>query len=339
MDLNDSSTFKREAASDLQARRTAVRPALTGDLSALSQTDLLQRGYPPRPDPVKNAQEYADWAQHVATPVDVYSTVAVSRLGRKANTGTLQGTANGNWSGIIQTASGFQNGGLANYGTLYEFYAVNMPAPNAFSCPAGGCNTAIWAGIGGFNTTWIFGSTIQGQLIQSGFNLTGTNVSVPFVEYTPAGIVIPPLPGGDVLSPGDPIAVWGWAAGSSNCNTNNNGAWACFVFENYNQAHQWVFEPLPIQANGGFWIPSTTEYVAEWVSHQNTFYWFDTMQGGGWDSNGNAHLDPGNANGNGDPYVVWTQNGASGPVSVAEWNNGTINTPQDPMWFIWQASQ
>jgi len=45
-----------------------VRPPLSGDYLALSNKELVARGYPPRPDPVTAPARYARWRRKVATP-------------------------------------------------------------------------------------------------------------------------------------------------------------------------------------------------------------------------------------------------------------------------------
>ena len=62
VDTSDSSTFTPKLQSDLEPELLGIRPALTGDLSSVSNDNLLRGGYPPRPDPVTAPQQYAKWA-------------------------------------------------------------------------------------------------------------------------------------------------------------------------------------------------------------------------------------------------------------------------------------
>ena len=48
-----------------------VRPPLEGDLMALSNQELVTRGYPPRPDSVKAPAHYARWVKNVSQPFSV----------------------------------------------------------------------------------------------------------------------------------------------------------------------------------------------------------------------------------------------------------------------------
>ena len=43
-----------------------VRPALDGDPLALSNRELIRRGYPPRPDPIKSPARYARWHRNIS---------------------------------------------------------------------------------------------------------------------------------------------------------------------------------------------------------------------------------------------------------------------------------
>lgn len=48
--------------------RGTVRPPLAGDLMALSNRELIKRGYPPRPDPAQSPSRFARWHRRVARP-------------------------------------------------------------------------------------------------------------------------------------------------------------------------------------------------------------------------------------------------------------------------------
>jgi hypothetical protein len=120
------------------------------------------------------------------------------------------------------------------------------------------------------------------------------------------------------------------------------GKFGCFAFEDY--THTWGFGTAAVQAASDLqWEPSTVDYAAECPINSNTGarfsnfdYVYEAMQGEGWDTNGNMHLDPGNASGNGDPYVnTWT----SGQITDAEWANENFPaTPaKDPIYFVWQG--
>jgi hypothetical protein len=346
IDLNDRSTFKSESPSELEPRIKGVRPALTGDMSNVSGDELRHLGYPPRPDPQKNPEKYAEWVKKVSKPVDVFDTVQVAELGPKAT--TFEGSSTvGPWTGFVQSGSGFTavNGDFAaNWGTFYEEYEAELLVPVNFGCTS--CSTSgIWAGIGGVQTTFL-GGFLSTSLIQSGFFFQprGTMMTiVPFIEFAPNRPIFLPTPGNQKFAGGDVFTIWGWA-GDGNCNLNTSAANGCFWFED--DTNNWVIGgsvPAPPagstdqEGNPVNWVPTTAEFIAEKNSSgNNPNYWFDSIQGMAWDFNGNLHTDPGDPNGT-DPYVQFTQLAPSGrPYSVAEWNKGSLTAPQDPIVLVWQ---
>jgi hypothetical protein len=273
----------------------------------------------------------------------------VSHLGVKASNyaGEVFCPASGGaWTAFVQSANVFAfppDCGLTtnfnlNSGTLYEKYAAYLLVPTS-TC-SGSCNTATWAGIGGtvVNVTG-FGS-IESSLIQSGLNMTATNVIRPFIDYAPASIQTPTLPTGDTYSTGDTMVVWGWAANDPSCAQNSTGAYACFGIANNSKGWAYYGSPsMTIPApSGSNWLPATAEYAAERVSHSNANYDYDLIEGDAWDSTGAIHPDPGAS---GTDYYLYTQQQDSNnqPYSTAEWYNGTLNSPMDPIVLIFQNSQ
>ena len=148
---------------------------------------------------------------------------------------------------------------------------------------------------------------------------------------------------------GDEFEIYGWV-GDANCNyTTNPPVLGCFEFidftHNWGQATFLTSDPKPASApSEGLWWPLTVEYVNEWAPEaMNPNYGGNEMVGAAWDTNGGEHLNPGNsgsgnASGHGDDYVVVTETDSFGdPCSIAEWNNGSVSTPEDPMFFFAQT--
>jgi hypothetical protein len=111
----------------------------------------------------------------------------------------------------------------------------------------------------------------------------------------------------------------------------------CFGFEdNTRNWFQW-YKTLPLPATGGSWWPVTTEYVVETatqVSGYSQRFGFNQMLGYALDQNQAPHSDPGNSAGT-DPYIDTMETDTNGTACAgALWNNSTINSPQDPMWFL-----
>jgi len=348
VDLNDNSTFVAKSRADLEPQFIGTRPALTGDLSSIPLPDLIQQGYPPRPDPANSPDRYAIWAERVATPMRIFEPVPIALLSTSFG-GAYDGTYSGNWAGIVQSSSGFNTSvdpANAVFGTFYDMYFADTLLPANAGCASGdSCVTAIWAGIGGYNTNGIFGGTFHPDLIQSGFALqSGINLPSPgagtflFTEFAPGtGAGTPSLflpPSGDTTATFDEFGLWGWTASSaSGCALSTTATVACFSFDDYTQS--WGFGANAQNPPGdNAWVPSTVDYVAETPRpFNNTYYWVDIMEGEGWDFSGADHPDPGSGS---DAYVDVTATGSS----VAAWYNGTtfqFNPPVDPIYFVWQT--
>ncbi|HEX4334864.1 MAG TPA: hypothetical protein VH062_03060 [Polyangiaceae bacterium] len=352
VDLDDSSTFLAKSNADLQPKVVRTRPALTGDLSTYAPNDLIPKGYSPRPDAIKNPQEYAEWVKGVSSPVDIYDAVPVTMLGAKAGTGTFEGTSGSTadqnpWTGFVQSAGGFQNFNSSNgnfplavFGALYQEYSVSMLAPFTFGCTNNNCSSSfMWAGIGGWPTD--FFGIFSPDLLQSGFMTipfgSGPVVKL-FAEWVGQSRMDPPVTfntGGKFAS-GDRFQIIGFA-GDANCALKTPPSVGCFFF--YDVTNAWIVAgraPFPTSST---WWPVTTEYVYERSSAgMNENYFAETMTGEGIDTGGTAHLDPGNPAGNGDPYIVVTQFDSHGNAcSTAGWANGAASTshpPQDPMALV-----
>jgi hypothetical protein len=348
VDLNDASTFTPKSFSDLQPRFVRTRPALTGDLTSMSAADLLQQGYPPRPDAVKSPQRYAIWAQHVASPMRIYKSVPTTYLGASFGVGLKAGDQPGPWTGFVQDASGF-TGGVAKLGTLYDMYFAETLLPAFLGCPSGdGCITGIWAGIGGYPSQGVLGGTLTGNLIQNGVAIMAGNVPSPgpgiflFTEFAAGngtgGFELAFPPPNDPAGTFDTLGLWGWSSNSSGCALLNNGAFGCFSFDDYTQG--WGFGANPVPAPQGVWWPTTVDYAIENPFNtatnaraNNADYGEELMEGDGWDNTGAIHEDPGNSAGTGDPY----EHVFSGSTTAAVWANDLPTPAVDPITFFWQG--
>jgi hypothetical protein len=351
VDLNDSSTFTREAGSDLDARPNGMRPALTGDLSAISQSALLQQGYPQRPDPVRSPGQYANWVKSVTNQSTKFTPVGVASLDTQM-TGTFVGNVGCSpWTGLIQAAANFARPGscATNYpevrSEVYQSYFAITSEPWFFNCDVGNCETGLWAGIGGDTVTGVSNVT---ALIQNGF-VVGLSPTIMLMwEYwypgenntpTGGGLNTAPLPSG--WSSGDEIWVWGWAAPSNSCGLDATAApWACFEWED--RTTFTVAGPVAVQNPSGTstWLPSTFQFIAEVPNGQNNASYGDVVMQYAWayDQNGAEHPDPGQSSAT-DPYVYAQTNAPSGdPYSNGQWYNGTVSVPDDPF-TIWDDEE
>jgi hypothetical protein len=70
-----------KAAATPARKKGKVRPALQGDPLALPNRELVKKGYPPRPNPVKNPARYARWLRIVSEPFTIVSDRTVPHPG------------------------------------------------------------------------------------------------------------------------------------------------------------------------------------------------------------------------------------------------------------------
>jgi hypothetical protein len=344
VDFNDTSTFTEESQPALAAQPVGARPALTGDLTSLSNSQLLEQGYPPRPDPQADPQQYSRWVDAVSSPVSVFQPVPITHIGVHAY-GQYKGSTTCNWTGFVQSADGFPSslgcGITTNWaGATYTEYVFTSYVPWVSGCLSNDCGTGIWAGIGG-TVVATYGTS---NLIQSGFFMDALGNSSLFVEFTPASLVVPTLPTGDNFAHGDEFQIWGWTASQSNCaytTSFNNTSFGCFGFQDITKG--WSYSATPMaQSRGGsgnVFIPTSGELIAEEPSgFTNSNYSNTNVSGGFYDENETYHADPGASSAT-DPYIYVQQNDGSGnPLNLAQWTNGTQNTPRDPVTFIQQNS-
>jgi hypothetical protein len=96
-----------------------VRPPLTAEeTETLSNNELSQRGYPPRPDKAVSPAAYSDWRQWVMKPVEIVSPHLVQlghiradiargvRIHRASCSGGACPAEFDNWSGFVQSNAG-----------------------------------------------------------------------------------------------------------------------------------------------------------------------------------------------------------------------------------------
>lgn len=367
LDLNVPSTHKRKSQSELALRQVGVRAALVGDLSSIPISELLSKGYPPRPDPIHNPERFAEWKQAVSTPVVLFDAKPVAILRSTAN-GYVDHQTSGNWTGYLQDSQGFTQPNPptiydANYGANYTLYQALIQTPFYTSCPPGNCNTALWAGIGGYPTLG-YG---QPDLIQSGFQMNGSQ-PFPFFEYTPAAEYKVSPPSGQHYNYGDSWYFWGYSSyyAGNPANLNNNwdvtgqhgGAYACFGFQDNTQgfaivptSNWWGYYNLCPFITGGFFYGSTAEYIVENEYDQNNLPYNNTpyfskgplglpfpvtMTGFAIDGNLAPHYDPSSG---ADPYLaLWQTKGAGTAVSLIGGLNGsTYTAPQSALTFTWNT--
>jgi hypothetical protein len=120
-----------------------VVPALTGDPLVPSQNELRKRGYPPRPDPTANPDNYAMWLKMVSVDTTLVNGRSVVVPGGQRNNPENSQS----WSGIVL------NHTLAQYfDTVLGYF--NEPTLNATTFPGTTeyLASVLWVGLdGSFN--------------------------------------------------------------------------------------------------------------------------------------------------------------------------------------------
>jgi hypothetical protein len=307
IDLNDSSTFTREA--DLvgdEPPAVTQRPALTGDLLKPSNAELLRGMYPPRPDPSVDSERYARWVERVTTPYEFTTWKPVIAIGKHADPfrghGSESTTNNATvptWSGQIVAPGDFNTttNPPTPYASTTEFviYEAAMYAPPSSCAQPYDCSAGLWGGLGGFKEG-------TGGLIQSGFWESGNwcpqdtcKPRSPFIfaQYASASNSLAAIPFSWLnYSQGDTIYFLGWA-----CDTNGNvdvsGPYGCFSFENYSTAkglggYGYLQRPPGYRFDG-----RTAEWIVELQINGGDLadYSSETMSGVAWDQNDSTHAD------------------------------------------------
>lgn len=125
-DVPTSNTFSSTSSliQSWKSRHAAwpVRQPLAGDPLAKTQDELLQAGYPPRPDPANDPRAYADWLSSVSQPVIIVPSKGVpdpSRSHAHNSSGNPQmDYYSNNWSGYRVT------GDPQGYRTVYGRWTV-----------------------------------------------------------------------------------------------------------------------------------------------------------------------------------------------------------------------
>jgi hypothetical protein len=199
-------------------RGSKVLAALTEDDTRLaSDSELLARGYPPRPDSTKAPDSYAKWLKAVARPITLLpSTSAVSGITHQSGIQEgLMGATNTHWSGMAAT----------NAARTYAGIQASWNVPEIVSCDASGTNTAsgFWIGLDGYPPS-------------NDVEQTGTEQDCyPYYRYEYTAYyawteVYPAQPGNtEVMSvnSGDNMTAF-VIIGDSNFDININGAYAWF---------------------------------------------------------------------------------------------------------------
>jgi Peptidase A4 family len=224
------------------------RPALEGNPLELSNRELITRGYPPRPDPIKFPARHARWRRNVSRPytavtprLERHPDVSFSRLrtGQRVNAPTLplppprsalahasptiplpppllRSMFNGNsdnWSGAF----------LAQPINQFSHIQADWFVPGVFASPGAPSYSAaaVWIGFDDSGTDLYQSGTDSECVFFSWFNWVFTNywIWIETLPFAPWGV--PNFP----VAPGDSISLDIFIADENGQTWYQNGNW------------------------------------------------------------------------------------------------------------------
>jgi hypothetical protein len=195
-----------------------VRPPLAGDPMAMSNAELVARGYPPRPDAERAPGRYSRWLKNVSRPFTKVDTRLVAHPDYSRSKGLRGPVGNGTTNGKAASAGpGSQaNNNAPNWTGAYfqkpigQFCSIqaDWTAPMVFTPPGGPIFSAM--------VQWVGLDNAKDDLFQAGtgsecysFVLWEITTYFMWMETLPwSWWVVPNFP----VLPGDQISVEIWVA-------------------------------------------------------------------------------------------------------------------------------
>jgi hypothetical protein len=321
------------AVTPVQLPSTAtIRPPLDGDPMRFTQDEIVRQGFPPRPDPVASASQFARWREVVSKPTTIVPAKLRARPDIVHNPAEMLGTDNGisgsgNWSGIA----------LDKTSTVYS--NVNgdwfVPTVSGTTAIPGTLFSAIWVGMDGLTS---------GDVVQSGTEQdvawTGSTFVTNYFAWTEWFPDVSQMIANAPIVPGDQVYVDVWV-GDSGSGINPNGGFGWFTM---NVLHS---DGSQVQYRSDTPIPSGVTYIgdsAEFIVERPTV-------GGGMSAlpdYSTALIDFSYADSNSgtvlhdrstDPFMqIWMINDGSDVLSEATPTTGMLfGTSHDTVTFSWEA--
>jgi hypothetical protein len=252
------------------APKGTVQPALEGDPMLFSELELMQRGYPPRPDPQSAPQSYAAWLRAVSSPMVRVSPRTVRRTDRvygpakNASDGSIRmaDATTSNWCGYV--IDGYENSfGPSPFNwVMGEWHVpVVVPEPGIIT----DTYSTEWIGLDGLDGSGdvVQDGTTQDVLHTPAWDLYTYNAWTEWFPQFPN--VIPTL----FVSPGDDIFSEVWV-GDPGGPRDANGHFGYFYIVNLTTKHTYTNYPgvdTPIPPNTHFF-----GNTADWIMERPTIY-------------------------------------------------------------------
>jgi hypothetical protein len=243
--IDDNAQAQAPAKSNRVGKPTL--PKLDVPATSLSDAEIYQRHYPPRPNPTTSPSDYASWVDLVSSePTDMTPHIV-----KEADRYHASATS-GNWSGYVVTSPG----SAPIYAYVYGEW--NVPRAYAESGFYSSDHSSFWVGIDGFGSN----DVVQDGTDSNTFTLfwIGTSSYDGWVEWYPlSSQVVSNFP----VNPGDRLHAWTWMTDASG-NYTANPTVGNFYMWNSTQGY---YVRYSINTPSG---ASFSGHQAEWVMERPT---------------------------------------------------------------------
>jgi hypothetical protein len=249
------------------------RPALVDDPMALTQAELLARGYPPRPEPAKAPDRYARWRQVVSIPARQTSAKTVPHPSIKNGLGGgLHGPISREF--VVDFSQKWTGAVVPSFGQIFYDVGGEYTVPAVSPLPdqgSGATVSSLWVGLGGSETP---------DLVQAGTNQAfyanldygdtydAWSAYYNWIEWLPLAEIGVSLP----VSPGDVMWVDVWV-GQANGSPDPTGGYGWFYM--FNETSGLFYYGSILQPAGTTFSGSSFEAVME---RPTACDWFDGCQ-------------------------------------------------------------
>jgi hypothetical protein len=208
-----------------------IRPALTGDPMAPSNAEIVGRGYPPRPDPVKAPEAYARWLDVVSKPARVLPAITAphTTVDRPARPGGAV-TSPITWR-PSKNRCGYavdHPAGVYDYVEGIWDVPTVIPRPSSVGGPSYVDYSSEWIGLDGYRSS---------DIVRAGTEQDTQTISGVGAASYSAWTENDPAPGVAALisvNPGDSVYVFVWV-GDANADVTPSGQYAWYYLLNTTQ--------------------------------------------------------------------------------------------------------
>ncbi len=226
----------------LADRTTSMRPALSErEMVTMSHAELLERGYPVRPDPDEVPRAFRAWRQAVAVPMEVVDAYLIDLpdVQHGKGVGLREAAASSfNWSGyellrslVRKPAVRIGQTGIS-LDEPYDWVHGRWHVPAAYGELNRRTYSSLWVGLDGDGTTDLVQAGTESDSIRVGDQYMSIMLStysawVEFLPQQPTSQLVSNFP----VSPGDDILVEVWI-GEAGSGPTLSGRFGVFLIMN-----------------------------------------------------------------------------------------------------------